>query len=414
MYLLIDCNNFFVSCERLFAPEYRRKPVVVLSNNDGCAISRSNEVKNLGIKMGQPLFEFEHLVKKHNVKTYSTNFKLYRDVSRKIMNILSKYSQYLEVYSIDEAFLYFDEDDKDFYKIAKKIKREILVSLDIPVSIGIAPTKTLAKIASEWNKRSTGICEINGINRVEILSKFPVEDVWGVGRAYSKKLIKRNFRTAQEFAQANISIFSRVNVNLRITHMELNGIECIKFQHPKVPKSMAHTRTLYKGVSDLTKLNKIVSEFAELLSFNLTNKFLYTSHMLVFIDVPSDEPGASFRRRQHFADEVSFMPTCYAPDLIKIAKILLKKIHISKHKVKKIGIIYSSITPINSTKLELFGRDLTERNIKIMNNVVKYNNKVSRNVIHTGATEQDKHYVANRKVLSQKYTSSWEELLKVK
>ena len=186
MYALADCNNFFASCERVFRPELNGKPVIVLSNNDGCAVARSNEAKALGIKMGDPLFKIRDIVEKNHVHVFSGNFALYGDMSRRVQEVLRNYSPSIEVYSIDEAFLDLDGMDVDFDKYAKEISRECWRQTSIPVSVGIAPTKTLAKIASKLCKRYPklqGGCYMHRPQDIEkVLKNFPAEDVWGIGR----------------------------------------------------------------------------------------------------------------------------------------------------------------------------------------------------------------------------------------
>ena len=208
MYALVDCNNFFVSCERVFRPDLQKRPVVVLSGNDGCVVARSNEVKQLGIKMGVPLFEIKHLVKQYDIVCFSSNFSLYGDLSNRVMSILSAHTEHLYQYSIDEAFLLLNHVAEAEQKpYCEQLVKKILKGIGIPVSIGIAPTKTLAKMASKFAKKYPGYkgaCSIiSREQREKALALFPLEDVWGVGRRAMKKCHQLGLTTALDFAQLN-------------------------------------------------------------------------------------------------------------------------------------------------------------------------------------------------------------------
>ena len=205
MFALADCNNFFASCERVFRPELNGRPVIVLSNNDGCAVARSNEAKALGIKMGDPYFKIRNIVEKNNVAVFSGNFALYGDMSRRVQEVLRRYSPAVEQYSIDEAFLDFSGMDCNFDALAKRISADCLRSTGIPVSVGVAPTKTLAKVASKLCKqypKLNGGCWMYRPQDIEkVLRRFPVADVWGIGRRSVPKLEQMGVKTAWDFTQ---------------------------------------------------------------------------------------------------------------------------------------------------------------------------------------------------------------------
>ena len=236
MYALADCNNFFVSCERLFRPDLNGRPVIVLSNNDGCAIARSNEAKALGIRMGAPFFKISDIVKRHDVAVFSGNMELYGDMSRRVQQTLMEFAPAIERYSIDEAFLDLrGMPDTDFDALAKEISRRCLRDTGIPVSVGIAPTKTLAKIASKLCKQYPklhGGCYMHREQDIEkVLRKFPVTDVWGIGRRFSKHLTERGVTTAFEFASLSKEWVQGLmgTTGLR-TWRELHGEACIDFE----------------------------------------------------------------------------------------------------------------------------------------------------------------------------------------
>ena len=294
MYALADCNNFFVSCERVFRPELNGKPVVVLSNNDGCAVSRSNEAKAIGIGMGEPLFKIRDLVEKYHVTVFSSNYSLYGDMSWRVQEVLRGFAPSVEQYSIDEAFLDLNGLEVDFDAYAKEISRTCRKFTAIPVSVGIAPTKTLAKIASKLCKqypKLEGGCYMHRPEDVEkVLKKFPVADVWGIGRRSAPKLASMGIHTAWDYTQLPETTVRKLFMlpGFR-TWKELRGIPCIEFEdliEPKqticVSRSFAHEITALPDLAEqvanfaegtVMKLRKQGSLALELTVFAMTNRF---------------------------------------------------------------------------------------------------------------------------------------------
>lgn len=269
MYALADCNNFFASCERVFRPELNGKPVIVLSNNDGCAVARSNEAKALGIKMGDPLFKIRDIVEKNHVHVFSGNFALYGDMSRRVQEVLRCYSPSIEVYSIDEAFLDLDGMDVDFDKYAKEISRECWRQTSIPVSVGIAPTKTLAKIASKLCKRYPklkGGCYMHRSQDIEkVLKNFPAEDVWGIGRRMMRRLEAMGVKTAWDYASLpEATVRMLFHLPGYRTWKELKGIPCIALEDMIEPrKTICVSRSFSKEITSLQELSEQIANFAE-------------------------------------------------------------------------------------------------------------------------------------------------------
>ena len=267
MYALCDCNNFFVSCERVFRPDLEGKPVVVLSGNDGCVVSRSNEAKKLGIKMGTPFFQMEALAKKEGVTAFSSNFSLYGDLSSRVMSILAKHTPRLEQYSIDEAFLHCDHmpvhELKPYYeKVVKQIRKWV----GIPVSIGLAPTKTLAKIASKYAKQYpayNGVCIIDtDEKRQKALQSFAIKDVWGIGRQAQKKLLPAGVVTAWDFSQRLPEFAKNLLHKPGLqTWQELNGYDCIDISDRPERQSISQSRTFERGITDRATLEKALADF---------------------------------------------------------------------------------------------------------------------------------------------------------
>ena len=232
MYALIDCNNFYVSCERVFKPELSIKPILVLSNNDGCVIARSNEAKRFGIKMGDPAFKLKSIIKDNHIHTFSTNFALYGDISQRVMNTLSNIIPHLEIYSIDEAFLdLHDFNYKDLHNIGLHIRDKILKDVGIPVSVGIAKTKTLSKIANRIAKKSSGVFLLDHQIEKNILNKVLIEDVWGVGRRLKFFLNNHGVKTAGELRDINLKwIRNKINITAEKMVKELRGIPCLNIE----------------------------------------------------------------------------------------------------------------------------------------------------------------------------------------
>ena len=316
MYALADCNNFFASCERVFRPELNGKPVIVLSNNDGCAVARSNEAKALGIAMGAPLFKIRDIVEKNNVAVFSSNFALYGDMSRRVQEVLREFAPAVEQYSIDEAFLDLNGlEGKDFDAYAKEISRACWKYTSIPVSVGIAPTKTLAKIASKLCKqypKLKGGCYMYRPQDIEkVLRKFPVQDVWGIGRRSFPKLASMGIKTAWDYTQLPQATVRKLFAlpGFR-TWQELRGIPCIEFEdYVDAKQSICVSRSFAHEITSVNELCSQVANFAlsavqklraqrslclEMAVFAFTNRFkddapqTHGSSLVTFPDGTSD------------------------------------------------------------------------------------------------------------------------------
>lgn len=289
MFALADCNNFFVSCERVFRPDLQRKPVIVLSNNDGCAIARSNEAKALGIRMGDPLFKIKDIVEKHHVTVFSGNMALYGDMSQRVRWVLEDYAPSIEVYSIDEAFLDLrGVDNVDFDAYAKEISAKCWKMTSIPVSVGISPTKTLAKIASKLCKqypRLKGGCYMHRPQDIEkVLRKYPIEDVWGIGRRTAPKLKDRGIMTAYDFTQMSEStVRHMLGITGLKTWNELRGVPCIEFEDNfETKQSICVSRSFSSEIYALSELQEQIANFASSLAEKLRKQNTAASEISVF------------------------------------------------------------------------------------------------------------------------------------
>lgn len=289
MFALADCNNFFASCERVFRPDLQGNPVIVLSNNDGCAIARSNEAKALGIKMGAPFFKIRDIVRRHNVAVFSGNMALYGDMSQRVRWVLEEFAPGIEVYSIDEAFLDLrGMKNIDFDAYAKRISAQCWKMTSIPVSVGIAPTKTLAKIASKLCKqypKLRGGCYMHRPQDIEkVLRKLPIEDVWGIGRRTAPKLKARGVNTAYEFTQLPEGV---VRMMLGIggvrTWKELRGIPCLDFEDGfEAKQSICVSRSFSSEIYEVKELQEQIANFASAMASKLRKQQSVTSEMVVF------------------------------------------------------------------------------------------------------------------------------------
>lgn len=289
MFALADCNNFYASCERVFRPDLQDKPIIVLSNNDGCAVARSNEAKALGIKMGDPYFKIRHIVEQHNVAVFSGNMSLYGDMSQRVRWVLEEFAPMVEVYSIDEAFLDLrGMENIDFDAYAKEISRRCWKMTSIPVSVGIAPTKTLAKIASKLCKqypKLRGGCYMHRPQDIEkVLRKFPVGDVWGIGRKSARKLYDYNIYTAYDFTQMHQTIVhGLLGVTGVRTWQELRGVPCIEFEDTlEMRQTICVSRSFSKEIFEVNELAEQIANFAASVAEKLRMRHSACGQMTVF------------------------------------------------------------------------------------------------------------------------------------
>ncbi len=415
---LCDCNNFFANCERAFNPALNGRPVVVLSNNDGCIIARSNEAKALGIKMGTPLYQIKKMAEQNNVSIFSSNYQLYGDMSNRVMSLLRKYAPAVEVYSIDEAFL-----DLSGFKIemlsewGKALSKKIHHDTGIPVSIGISPTKTLAKISSKLCKQYPGLhgsCLMYKNADIEkVLKKFPAKDVWGIGRKNAKKLSGVDVSTAWDFTrlspvwvQKNMSI-----MGLR-TWKELRGEPCIEFDDVLPERQqLCISRSFAKEMTDLESLNTAISTFAAKVAEKLRKQKMRASKMYVFIltnrfrdDMPQNyETGM-----------VSFDPP--TDDMIRIsncASEALSHIFRKGYGYKRGGVIVSELVPDNMIQRSLFDDNQSDSGNKELMRIVDSLNAINGNNTIRLASQGTMDEFSTRNSVSPHYTTDWNDLLEV-
>lgn len=419
MYALIDCNNFYASCERLFNPSLAKRPVVILSNNDGCVVARSNEAKAVGIKMGQPAFEIKELIERERVVVFSSNYTLYGDISARVMQTIMTLVDEVEVYSIDEAFANLSGfTHHDFYELGAQIRGRVLQWVGIPVSVGIAPTKTLAKMANHMAKKDPqygGVCVLRTTEEMEsALRKFPIEEVWGVGRRTAKHLQNFGVLTAYDFSKMN-EAWIRTNFTVTGLRMakELKGISCIpisQFTPPK--KNICTSRSFGKMVKEYEVIAEAVSNYAARCAEKLRKQKSCAGMMLVFVNTnPFRSDLKQYYRHIFIPLPVASSST---PELIHYALLGLQTIFKEGYSYKKAGVIVSEIIPENQVQQSLFDEVDRVKHSKLMAAVDVLNSKMGRDAVRVSMQGTDKReWKLRQELLSQGYTTKWNEILEI-
>ena len=382
---LVDCNSFYVSCERLFNPSIIKKPVIVLSSNDGCVISRSTEAKILGIKMGEPYFKVKKIVKKNNVKVFSSNYSLYGDISRRVMKTLKQFSPKIEIYSIDEAFLDLSSiKDKDLLEYGSRIRKTILKWTGIPTSIGIATTKTLSKIANHIAKKDNlGVINLINTQQIDkILKKIKINDVWGVGRQLTQFYIKNGINTAYQLKKMPDDwIKKNTNVFGGRTAMELKGLSCISLEtYQEKRKNCCVSRSFGRKVTKLEELNESVTTHCLNAAEKIRLDNQTTKKITVFIRTNPFQKDKNYYVNSKDID----LPirTNDSIELVKQALIALKCIYKKGYKYQKVGIIFSALNDVDIYKKNLFSLINSEEKRKKLMKAIDYtNNKYGRNAL---------------------------------
>ncbi len=416
MIALVDCNNFYASCERVFQPQLEKQPIVVLSNNDGCVIARSNEAKALGIKMGAPAFKMKTIFDHHKVHVFSSNFALYGDLSRRVMQILDEGSPAIEIYSIDEAFLDLNGINK-LNQFAINLRTKVGKWTGIPVSIGMAPTKTLAKVANKIAKKHTqnGIFLMRKETTIyQVLKHIPVSDLWGIGRQYGKFLSRNGFDTAWDLVNANESwIKSNMSVNGLRMVKELKGIPCYFLEHqPPRKKNICTSRSFGMDVIHLQELEEAVASYASTCAMKLRQEKSLTSSILVFIKTnPFKNADHQYNPCQKIILDV---PSNDSMEITKQALKALKNIYKKGFSYKKAGVIVGDIVPQNSQQLSLFDIKDSFKIKNIMSAVDHINQKMGRNKIRLAVQGFDRKWRLKQEKLSPCYTTRFSDVLEVK
>ena len=415
MFALADCNNFFASCERVFRPDLQGKPVIVLSNNDGCAVARSNEAKALGIKMGDPFFKIRHLVEKHNVAVFSGNMALYGDMSQRVRWVLEEFAPAVEVYSIDEAFLDLrGVTGIDFDSYAKKISSECWRLTSIPVSVGIAPSKTLAKIASKLCKqypKLRGGCYMHRPQDIEkVLRKFPIEDVWGIGRRSSAKLHAMGVKTAWDFTQLpEVAVRKNFALPGLRTWKELRGEPCIEFEDGfEAKQSICVSRSCAKEITDVEDLAEQIANFASSMAEKLRQQGSVVSEMTVFAYTnrfKENEPQTHGHSLVHFEQ-----PTDDQRIIVSKAVAAAYELYRRGYGYKKAGVVATHIQQSSDVVHSLFEDTASaEREHRITTALDVINGTFGRGTVKLAAQGSGRIRSASEKQ-SPHYTTRWDDI----
>jgi DNA polymerase V len=416
MFALVDCNNFYASCERIFNPTLNQKPIVVLSNNDGCVIARSNEAKQF-VPMGAVAFKYKSVFAYNNINVFSSNYALYGDISNRVMNTLREFTPDVEIYSIDEAFLQFvGFENYNLNDYCLTIRERVKKVVGMPVSIGVAPTKALSKVANKIAKKFTdrtkGVYVIDTEEkRIKALKWTKIEDVWGIGRQISKRLQDIKVTTAYDFTQlADEYVKSKFSiVELKLKH-ELEGKQRLFLDEVKSKKTIATTRSFENTITDIDNLKERVSTFAVSCAEKLRKQQTHCNALMVFIHTN----GYNNNQPQYSRNIVVKLP--YATNSsITLSQFAIKGLEIIYKKgfhFKKAGVVVMELTPENEKQMNLFV-DENPKHKKLMSTIDKLNTSLGKKKIKLASQDLGRTWKMRQEKLSKRYTTNWNELLEV-
>jgi len=417
MIAICDVNNFYVSCERAFNPAIWHKPVIVLSNNDGCAVARSNEVKQLGVKMGEPAFKLKHLIAQHNIQVFSSNYVLYGDMSRRVEDIIAQYSDQVENYSIDESFLKFDGfEHLDLTKHCQKMVKQIWQWLSLPVCVGLAPSKTLAKVAGYYAKKlkiAGGVLELSNDSHIQkALKNFPVEKIWGVGNKTKQQLNSMGIYTAFQLRNANLkSMRKRFSVVMERTILELRGVSCIAFDAaPEKKQQIICTRSFGHKIQDKNQLLEAIAYHVSRACVTLREQ----QSMARSINVGLTTSHHNIQYQQHTQSVTIQLPHAsnFTGDFLQAAKQALNKLFVSGKRYKKVGIMLNDITDEQVVQLDLFSQ-APKRNHDLMNTLDAINGKFGKDTLRSAQQGFSQQWAMRANTKSPEYTTNWNQLIRV-
>jgi len=415
----IDCNNFYASCERVFNPLLRNKPVVILSNNDGCIVARSEEAKALGIGMGVPYFKVKNVIDQNKIFVFSSNYTLYGDLSERVMNVLSNFTPNIEYYSIDEAFLSFNKIYlNNLTDYGKSIKEIVLKNTGIPVSVGIAKTKTLAKIANEFVKKNSklnGVFDITNFPKMDrLLQQVPVHDIWGIGSQYAKLLMKNHVLSACDFKNIDEHwVKNKMGVVGLRTCLELREISCINLEETiKAKKGIMSSRSFGRYVTELDEVEEAVSQYTTRAAEKLRMQNSVCGSLYVFIQTNHHK----LHEKQYSTGRTISLqePTSYTPELIKEALYILRKIFKKGYKYIKAGVYLSSIIPGSDIQLSMYKNTEHTKLNSVMKAVDGLNLIWGRDTIKFASSGIEQKWKMNMCYRSNRYTTNWDELLMIR
>jgi DNA polymerase V len=417
---LVDVNNFYVSCERVFQPALLKRPVVVLSNNDGCVVARSDEAKALGIKMGVPIFQIEHLVDTYDIKVYSSNYALYGDMSWRVMQALGEFTPEVEVYSIDEAFMNLEGcrhgSPKSLHDLGLQIKEKVRRWTGVPVSVGLAETKTLAKLANHIAKKSAKCDGVLDLVRSpyldEALARTPVEEIWGVGPAYTKLLRKAGINTALQLRGADTRwIRKRMTVMGARIVMELRGVPCLPLEIcPPPKKSLTCSRSFGTVVKALSELREAVALYTVRVAEKLRKGRLAAGVVTVFIQTDRFGEGPQYYKA---GTHTLCYPTDSTQELLRWALDALERIFQEGYGYRKAGVMLNSLSPADQLTLRLFDDERWERFRQVSIAVDEINKKYGQDTVRFGIAKPNGCWRTKFQKRSPRYTTRLQEVLSI-
>lgn len=417
MFALVDCNNFYVSCERIFNPKLEGRPVVVLSNNDGCIVARSEEAKAIGIGMGNPAFQVKDLIQKFNVHVFSSNYTLYGDISSRVMSILAEFTPNIEIYSIDEAFLDFSHlKVTEMEPLSGRIRKTVRQWTGIPVSVGIAGTKTLAKLANRMAKKTpaaNGVSSLLEDEKIELaLRNAKVADLWGIGSGFEERLSRYGIGSALDLRNADDNIIRKsIGITGLRTAVELRGNSCIKLEDsPAIRKSVCCSRSFGRAVESIGDLSEAVALYTSDAAQRLRNEGLAAGTVAVFVDT-----GRFRKQCEYYFNSVSEtlpVPTNCTGELTVHTVRLLKRIYRGNLIYKKAGVLFGGLVSSSSVQPDLFENN-SGKSALLSETVDSINGRLGDGSIFYAAEGVGKSWAMAREKCSPHYTTKWNDLLKV-
>lgn len=413
LFALVDCNNFYVSCERVFDPSLWGVPVGVLSNNDGCVVSRSNELKALGVPLGEPAFRVEALVKRQGGRLLSSNYALYGDMSARVMEVLGSLAPRMEVYSIDEAFLDLSGLPGDLAAFCRDLRATVLRWTGIPVSVGVARTKALAKIANRIAKKTPGMGGVFVLEDREadtVLERVQVGDVWGIGHRLARMLSTHGITTARQFRDADTAwVRKKMTVTGWQLQLELRGRSCLPLESAPAPKkAVTSSRSFGRPVTDLDELRESVAAYVSLAAEKLRRQGSVASLVSVALTTNPFQPGPQYSNRAELALPVA---TDYTPDLIQAAVRLIDKLYRPGFAYKKTWVMLTGLEARDCRQGSLLAQaEADPRKTRLMGAVDAITRRMGRGVLRFAAEGLEKSWTMKQAARSPRFTTSWDEL----
>lgn len=417
MFALVDCNNFYASCERVFQPQLNNKPVAILSNNDGCVISRSDEAKVLKLPMGAPAFKYEAFFKANNIHVFSSNYPLYGDMSSRVMNVLAQFTPDIEVYSIDEAFLKFEGfEHYDLNAYGLQIRQRVLKWTGIPTSVGIAPTKALSKVANKvarkFPKQTKGVYVIDSEEkRLKALKWLKIEDVWGIGYAHQKRLKAKQCKTALDFVQLPDDwVKKHFSITEWRLKKDLEGIPTLALDYREPKQSIATTRSFEFTYSDLENIKERISTFATSCAEKLRKQHSSCYGIIVLLNSDSHKKELP----QHHTSRMISLPYPTDSSLIisNCAVEVVSSIFKEGIKYKRAGVIVTGLVPTYNHQLDLFQHE-NPKHKSLMHAIDALNEKYETYKVKLGNQDLKRTWKMRQKRLSPRYTTNINEILTV-